>query len=39
MKEMYTKPVSVVEAFATADVVTTSRVGGDGPIELPDEEV
>lgn len=35
MKEMYTKPVSLLEAFAVADVVTTS---GDAPIETPDLE-
>lgn len=41
MKEMYTKPVSLLEEFAVADVVTTSgqtTTGGDAPIETPDLE-
>lgn len=42
MKEKYSKPVSYVQTFAMADVVTTSAVGGnggEGPIELPDFEL
>lgn len=33
MKEMYTKPVSMVEEFATVDVVTTSAVENTTKIE------
>lgn len=39
MKEKYTRPDAQISTFSTADVVTTSGNGGDGPIELPDIEL
>lgn len=35
MKEIYEKPITDIEEFKTADVITTSNPGDDNPTPFP----